>query len=89
MLQQIRNNVLHLLTVYTCALICCRRIFFALYFNASDQSYEENLWYLHVVVEILGFGTMCICRSIPTFQRNMLSPSSGAEVTGQGSRWLI
>jgi hypothetical protein len=27
MLQQILNSVLHLLTVYTCALICCRRVF--------------------------------------------------------------
>jgi hypothetical protein len=32
-------------------------------------------------VKILGFGTVCICRYMPTFRRNMLSPSSGAEVT--------
>jgi hypothetical protein len=35
------------------------------------------------VVEVLGFGAVCICRSMPTFRRNMLSPSSGAEVTGR------
>jgi hypothetical protein len=42
-----------------------------------------------VVVEVLGFGTMCICRAMLTFRRNMLSPSSGAEVTRQGSRGFI
>jgi hypothetical protein len=39
----------------------------------------------HVVVEVLGFGTILICRLMPTFRRNMLSPSSGAVVTRQGS----
>jgi hypothetical protein len=42
-----------------------------------------------VVVEVLDFGDVCICRWIPTFLSNMLSPSSGAEVTRQGSRRLI
>jgi hypothetical protein len=32
-----------------------------------------------VVVEVYGFGAVCICRSMPTFQREMLSRSSGAE----------
>jgi hypothetical protein len=36
-----------------------------------------------VVVEVLGFGAVCICRSMLTFQRNMLSPSSGTEVARQ------
>jgi hypothetical protein len=36
-----------------------------------------------VAVEVLDFGAACICRSVPTFRRNMLSPSSGAEVTGR------
>jgi hypothetical protein len=40
----------------------------------------------HVVVEVLGFGTMCICRSMLMFLRNMLSPSSWAEMTRQGYR---
>jgi hypothetical protein len=40
-------------------------------------------------VEVLGFGAVCICRSMPTFRRYMLSPSLGAEVTRQGSRGLI
>jgi hypothetical protein len=42
--------------------------------------------YYHIVVEVLGFGAVCICRYMPTFRRNMLSPSSGAEVTRQESR---
>jgi hypothetical protein len=39
--------------------------------------------------QVLGFGAMWICRLMPTFWRNMLSPSSGAEVTRQGIRGLI
>jgi hypothetical protein len=42
-----------------------------------------------VVVEVLGFGALWICRSMPTFPRNMLSPFSGAEVTRQGNRGII
>jgi len=38
-----------------------------------------------VVVEVYGFGAVWICRSMPTFRRNTLSPSSGAEVTRQGN----
>jgi glucose-6-phosphate-specific signal transduction histidine kinase len=34
-----------------------------------------------VDVEMLGFGAIWICRLMPTFWRNMLSPSSGAEMT--------
>jgi hypothetical protein len=48
-----------------------------------------NIFLCHVVVEVMGFGAVWICRSMPTFRRNMLSPSSGAEVTRQGSRGLI
>jgi hypothetical protein len=33
------------------------------------------------VDEVLGFGVLWICRSMPTSRRNMLSPSSGAEFT--------
>jgi hypothetical protein len=33
--------------------------------------------YYNVVVEVSGFGTMCSCRSMPTFWRNMLPPSLG------------
>jgi hypothetical protein len=36
----------------------------------------------------MGFGAVCICKSMPMFRRNILSPSSGAEVKGQGSRGL-
>jgi hypothetical protein len=36
--------------------------------------------YYHVV-EVLGFGTVCTCRSMPTFRRNMLSPSSHGCIT--------
>jgi hypothetical protein len=39
-----------------------------------------------LVVEVLGFGAVWICKSIPTFRRNMLSPSSEPEVTTYGSR---
>jgi hypothetical protein len=42
-----------------------------------------------VVLELMGFGAVWICRSMPTFRRYMLSPSSGAEVTKQGSKELI
>jgi len=38
-----------------------------------------------VGVEVLGYGAVWICRSIPTFPTNMLSPSSGAEVTKRGN----
>jgi hypothetical protein len=37
----------------------------------------------------LGFWCYVYLQVMPTFQRNMLSPSSGAEVTGQGSTVLI
>jgi hypothetical protein len=37
----------------------------------------------------LGFGAVLICWWMPTFQRNILSPSSRAEVTRQGNRGLI
>jgi hypothetical protein len=40
-------------------------------------------------VEVLGFGATCIFRSMLTFQINMLSPSSGDEVTRQGSRGVF
>jgi hypothetical protein len=36
-----------------------------------------------VVVKVLDFGAMWICKLMLTFQRNMLSPSSGAGVTSQ------
>jgi hypothetical protein len=42
-----------------------------------------------VVVEFLHFGAMWICRLIPMFHRNMLSPSSGPKLTRQGSIGLI
>jgi hypothetical protein len=38
---------------------------------------------LRSVVEVFGFGAVCVGRSMPTFRRNILSPSSGAEVTRQ------
>jgi hypothetical protein len=36
------------------------------------------LWCCHV--QVLGFGAVWICRSLPMFRRHMLSPSSGDEV---------
>jgi hypothetical protein len=39
--------------------------------------------YYYVLVEVLGFDAVCVCRSMPKFRRNVLSPSSGVEVTGQ------
>jgi hypothetical protein len=41
------------------------------------------------VVEVLGFGAVWICRSMSMIWRNMLPPSSGAEVTRKRSRELI
>jgi hypothetical protein len=38
-----------------------------------------------LVVEVLCFGAVCICRSMPTFRRNMLPPSSEAEEPRQES----
>jgi hypothetical protein len=40
--------------------------------------------YYHVVVVIEAFGFGAVCSW--TFRRNILSPSSGAEVTRRGSR---
>jgi hypothetical protein len=38
-----------------------------------------GMWKTHifVVAEVLGFGAVRICTSMPTFRRNTLSPSSG------------
>jgi hypothetical protein len=36
--------------------------------------------YDSVAVKVLGFGIVRICMLMPTFQRNTLLPSSGAEV---------
>jgi hypothetical protein len=52
----------------------------------KDQ-WNVNKLYSHVV-EVFGFGAMCICRFMPTFWRNMVSIFR-AEVTKQGSRGLI
>jgi hypothetical protein len=54
--------------------------------DALQYCYFDEIWgsrgnYYHVVVEVLDFGAVCICRSMLTFGRNTLSPSSGAEVT--------
>jgi hypothetical protein len=54
-----------------------------------DEIWGSHGDYHHVVVEVFGFGTVCICRLMPTFRRNMLSPSSGVEVTKQGSRGVF
>jgi hypothetical protein len=48
-------------------------------------SLYKDVWNI-AVVEVLGFGATCIFRLVLMFQRNMLSPSSGDEVTRQGSR---
>jgi hypothetical protein len=34
----------------------------------QDEIWSSYCYYYHVVVEVLGFGAMCICRSIPTFR---------------------
>jgi hypothetical protein len=46
--------------------------------------YKVDLFNYLVVVEVLGFGAVCIRRSVPTFRRNILSQSSEAEVIRQG-----
>jgi hypothetical protein len=59
------------------------------YINTRDKL--DEIWgshgnFYHIVAEVLGFGAVCICRSIPSFRRNMLSPSSGTEMTRQRRR---
>jgi hypothetical protein len=50
----------------------------------SDEISGSHGYYHHVVVvEVFGFGAMWFCRSMLTFRRNMLSPSSGTEVTSR------
>jgi hypothetical protein len=58
----------------------------------SHPSPDESDLHRHiflVVVEVFGFGAVCICSSMSTFRRNMLSPTSGAEVRTQGSIWVF
>jgi hypothetical protein len=45
----------------------------------TDEIIGSHGDYYHVV-EVMGFGAVCICRLMPTLRRNMLLPSSGAEV---------
>jgi hypothetical protein len=39
----------------------------------------------NIIVLFLGFGPVLICWLMPMFRRNVLSPSSRAEVTRQGN----
>jgi hypothetical protein len=47
----------------------------------QDEIWGSHCYYYHVVVEVLGFGAMCICRSIPTFRTFSHSTPSPLPVT--------
>jgi hypothetical protein len=66
----------------------CTGIWSGNHYTMIDETWGSHSDYYHVV-DVLSFGAVCFCRSMPTFWRNMLSPSSGVEVTRQGGRGVF
>jgi hypothetical protein len=56
--------------------------------EVQDMSFEVLTAIIIMSFEVLGFGSVRICSLMPTFWRNMPSPSSGPEVIRQGNRGL-
>jgi hypothetical protein len=51
--------------------------------------FKAQKTFLYHIVVVLGFGAVWICKVDANVLVNMLSPSSWAEMTRQGSRGLI